>query len=156
MRQDSTSLLETCTRQEEAFQFDRFTREDALQLGLKLHENAKKYGGGVAIEITINGLSVFRYVPEGAGRNNLDWLARKANTVTVFGRSSLGVMAQFEAAGITAADEKLDERAFALGGGGFPLKIRGTGVIGVIAVSGLPHLDDHQLIVDTLRQVLGA
>ena len=86
---DSATLLQACERQEALYQFDRFTREDALKLGLKLHENALKYPQGVAIEITVNGLSVFRYVPEGACLNNIKWLERKARTVTQFEMSSL-------------------------------------------------------------------
>lgn len=151
---DSSVLLQACERQENLYQFDRFTREDALNLGLKLHENAKKYEAGVAIEITINGLSVFRYLPEGTCYHNIEWLERKANTVTQFEMSSLRVMAKFDVAGISYEDEKLDPYAFALGGGGFPLTIRGVGVIGVIAVSGLAHMEDHQLVVDTLAEFI--
>ena len=40
-------------------------------------------------------------------------------------------------------------------GGGFPLTVKNAGVIGTICVSGLPHLEDHKLIVDALEQYLG-
>lgn len=151
---DSSTLLQACERQENMYQFDHFTREDALKLGLKLHENAQKHPIGVAIDITINGLSVFRYIPEGATAHNVAWLNRKINTVTRFEMSSLRVMAKFDVNGLNCENEKIDPDSVALGGGGFPLTIRGTGVVGVIAVSGLPHLDDHQLIVDTLAEFL--
>ena len=36
-----------------------------------------------------------------------------------------------------------------------PLIVRGIGQVGVIAVSGLPHLDDHQVIVETLTEWFG-
>ncbi|WP_087064815.1 heme-binding protein [Intestinibacillus massiliensis] len=151
---DSATLLQACERQEALYQFDRFTREDALKLGLKLHENALKYPQGVAVEITVNGLSVFRYVPEGACLNNIKWLERKARTVTQFEMSSLRTMAQLEVNGEDYVAQKLNPNDYALGGGGFPLTVRGVGVVGVIAVSGLPHLDDHQLIVDTLAEFI--
>ncbi|MGE4548222.1 MAG: heme-degrading domain-containing protein [Intestinibacillus sp.] len=151
---DFSTLLQACERQESLYQFDRFTREDALKLGLKLNENAEKYPEGVAIEITINGLSVFRYLPEGANAHNAAWLNRKINTVTRFEMSSLRLMAKFEVNGLNCESEKIDPDSVALGGGGFPLILRGTGVVGVIAVSGLPHMDDHQLIVDTLAEYI--
>ena len=39
-------------------------------------------------------------------------------------------------------------------GGGFPIALKGTGVIGAVACSGLPHEQDHQLLVDALCAVL--
>lgn len=41
-------------------------------------------------------------------------------------------------------------------GGGFPLTLEGLGCIGAITVSGLPQVEDHDLIVDALEGLLGA
>ena len=114
-------MISMCAEQEEKFQFEHFSREDALKIGLKLHENAKEQP--VAVEITVNGLAVFRYFAEGAKPDSELWLARK-----------------------------LDPNEYAAGGG-FPIRLRGTGVIGSICVSGYPdHVDDHQLIINTLAE----
>ena len=121
--QDYKTMISMCAEQEEKFQFEHFSREDALKIGLKLHENAKEQP--VAVEITVNGLVVFRYFAEGA---------------------------KPEDAGETFADRKLDPNEYAAGGG-FPIRLRGTGVIGSICVSGYPdHVDDHQLIINTLAE----
>ena len=56
--QDYKTMISMCAEQEEKFQFEHFSREDALKIGLKLHENAKEQP--VAVEITVNGLVVFR------------------------------------------------------------------------------------------------
>ena len=59
---------------------------------------------------------------------------------------------KLEDAGETFADRKLDPNEYAAGGG-FPIRLRGTGVIGSICVSGYPdHVDDHQLIINTLEE----
>lgn len=142
-----------CAAQEERFQFASFSRADALALGLRLAEKAEKFEQGVAVRIVMNGLTVFQYVPEGAEINNCIWMDRKVRTVTQFGLSSLRVMAMLEG---DPTEQKLDEKQYALGGGGFPLTLRGTGMIGVITVSGLPHMDDHQLIIDTLTEWFSA
>lgn len=153
---DHKTIIDSCTEQEERFQFFSFSREDALKLGMMLCETSRRYTQGVAIAIEINGLRVFQHVAEGAGRHNVDWLARKVNTVNQFGKSSLRVWAEFEQNGLTMEDERLEPMKFAMCGGGFPLNIRGVGAVGVIAVSGLPHLDDHQVIVDALTEWFSA
>ena len=137
--QDYKTMISMCAEQEEKFQFEHFSREDALKIGLKLHENAKEQP--VAVEITVNGLVVFRYFAEGAKPDS-----------ELMETSSLRFFAELEDAGETFADRKLDPNEYAAGGG-FPIRLRGTGVIGSICVSGYPdHVDDHQLIINTLAE----
>ena len=150
--QDYKTMISMCAEQEEKFQFEHFSREDALKIGLKLHENAKEQP--VAVEITVNGLVVFRYFGEGAKPDSELWLARKRNAVELTEGSSLRMFAEMEAAGQTFADRKLCGDDYAAGGG-FPIALRGTGVIGSICVSGFDdHLDDHQLVINTLAEYL--
>lgn len=150
--QDYKTMISMCAEQEEKFQFEHFSREDALKIGLKLHENAKEQS--VAVEITVNGLVVFRYFAEGAKPDSELWLARKRNAVELTESSSLRMFAEMEAAGQTFADRKLCGDDYAAGGG-FPIALRGTGVIGSICVSGFDdHLDDHQLVINTLAEYL--
>ena len=62
-----------------------------------------------------------------------------------------------EAVGTTFAEAtSLAFPEYAPHGGGFPLRVRGTGVVGVVLVSGLPQQDDHALIVEALEAFLAA
>ena len=71
-------------------------------------------------------------------------------------RSSLRVGEQFRVdGGSFDADARLDPSEYAAHGGAFPLLVRGTGCVGTVAVSGLPQLEDHRLIVAALRAHLG-
>ena len=150
--QDFKTMRDMCAEQEDKFQFERFSRRDALNIGLKLIENAEKQAQPVAVEITVNGLVVFRYFMEGSRPESELWLARKRNAVDLMETSSLRFFAELEDAGETFADRKLDPNEYAAGGG-FPIRLRGTGVIGSICVSGYPdHVDDHQLIINTLAK----
>ena len=79
--QDFKTMRDMCAEQEEKFQFERFSRRDALNIGLKLIENAEKQAQPVAVEITVNGLVVFRYFMEGSRPESELWLARKRNAV---------------------------------------------------------------------------
>lgn len=151
----NAELLAQCERQEELYQFDRFTRNDALKLGLKINENAQDYTDPVAIEITVNGLVVFRYFPEGTIPDSELWLERKRNSVDLMQMSSLHFLAWLEANGESVEGRKLDPNDYAAGGGGFPIRLRGTGVVGSVCVSGMPdHKDDHQLVVDSIADFL--
>jgi uncharacterized protein (UPF0303 family) len=72
-----------------------------------------------------------------------------------YGRSSLRVGEEFRAQGGSFdTDSRLDPHLFAAHGGAFPILLRGTGCIGTVAVSGLPQLQDHQFVVETLDSFL--
>ncbi len=43
---------------------------------------------------------------------------------------------------------------YTLAGGSFPIRVRGAGVIGAITVSGLSSDEDHQMVVDGIRNYL--
>lgn len=38
--------------------------------------------------------------------------------------------------------------------GSFPVRVRGAGVVAAVTVSGLSSDDDHQLVVDSIREFL--
>ncbi|HIY54004.1 MAG TPA: heme-binding protein [Candidatus Agathobaculum merdavium] len=149
--QEKDTLLAQCEREEERLQFTSFSRADALALGLRLVEDAKAFPDPVAVEITVNGLVVFRYFPDGARLDSELWLARKRRSVELMDMSSLHFLAWLEANGETLESRKLPADDYAAGGGGFPIRVRGTGMIGSVCVSGLPdHRDDHRLVTGAL------
>lgn len=145
-------IFDLCLRQETDYAFDKFLKEDALKLGIILGEKAKKHNQGVAIEIMVNGVVWFSHCQEGAGKENFAWIRRKRNVVELTGMSTLRHRVMMEKDGITLVDRKLEPNDYAEFGGGFPLNINGVGMIGSICISGLPHLDDHQVIVDSLKE----
>ncbi len=49
----------------------------------------------------------------------------------------------------------LDPALFAAHGGAFPINIVGVGLVGTVAVSGLPQADDHAMVVAVLTEFLG-
>lgn len=97
-------------------------------------------------------------------------MRRKRNTVLRFGASSWLMRCKMLAATAAAADV---EAAFvkkyalpssnggsvaddyAIHGGGFPVRVKGVeGVVGVIVVSGLKQEDDHQVIVEVVKDFI--
>ena len=152
---DAKTNYEAVLKQEQTLQFDAFSRDAAWDIGHLLLENAKKYPDPLAVEITVNGLVVFRFFSEGTVLNSHYWMIAKRNSVELWNMSSLRVRYFFDMTGETFAGHTIDPNNYAKVGGGFPINLRGTGMIGTICVSGLPnHVDDHQLIVDTLTGYL--
>lgn len=142
--------------EEAELRFDQFNRSDALALGLRLIELARDYPEPVAVEITVNGLVVFRHFTDGSLADSELWLDRKRRTVNMFAMSSLRFMYRLEMYGQTLEDRKLDPNEYAAGGGGFPIVLRNAGLIGSICVSGMAHTDDHKVIVDAIKSYRGS
>ncbi|RKL68358.1 hypothetical protein CR203_07715 [Salipaludibacillus neizhouensis] len=152
---NSKDNYEELAIQEKNLEFERFSRNDALAIGLTINEKAKKFSDPITIEITLNGLVIFRYFSEGAVLDSELWLVRKRNSVNLMSMSSLRFKYWLEVAGKTLEGRNLNASDYAAGGGGFPINLKGTGLVGSICVSGLAnHLDDHQLIVDAISEFL--
>jgi len=92
----------------------------------------------------------------GSTGSNTDWARRKRNVVKMFLKSTYRMMLeQGGESALFAERYGLSASEYVLAGGGFPIHIKGVGVIGVIAVSGLPQRQDHAIIVDALCDHLG-
>ncbi|MDO4173897.1 MAG: heme-binding protein [Eubacteriales bacterium] len=143
------------TELEQELTFSSFSRADALRLGLLIYEISSGYPEGpLATEITINGLVVYRYFQEGALPDSELWLERKRNAVDLMHMGSLRFGCLLEETGETLESRKLNPDDYAPGGGGMPIILDGTGVIGSVCVSGQPnHLDDQAIVVAALQRL---
>jgi uncharacterized protein (UPF0303 family) len=142
--------------QEAALQFDQFGAEMAWTIGCKLRERALRLGKGMTFQVQIAGRVLFEAATDGASGGQADWVRRKRNTVMRFGRSSYAVGLQLELDGQTMeARHGLALADYAAHGGGFPIVLRGTGLVGTVVASGLPQREDHALVVAVLGEALG-
>ena len=88
----------------------------------------------------------------GATPDNPDWTRRKRAVALRFHRSSLAMRLECEQHGWDFSKRfRLPETDYAASGGGFPIIVRGAGVIGAVAVSGLRDVEDHLLAVAALK-----
>jgi uncharacterized protein (UPF0303 family) len=152
---DSFPPLATITAQEVELRFDAFDNDTAWALGVALVETARAEGAPVAISVRRNGQRLFHAALPGTSADNDAWLERKSRVVDRFGRSSLRVGEEARGAGTTFEEQmRLDPDRYAAHGGAFPITVRGVGVGGTVAVSGLPQVADHELVVRVLRAFL--
>ena len=130
---------------------------DAVDIGSRALALARERDLAVTIEVRRAGRVVFRAALPGTGPDNDDWVARKARVVERFGHATLYERVRHEEAGTSFAERTgLPESEYAAHGGGVPLSVVGTGVVGVLLVSGLPQVADHELCVEVLEAHLAA
>ena len=162
-KKEIKDIIEIVKKQEKKLRFDKFSNDDAYELGKFMVDKIKKDGIEMAVQIKrVNGNTLFSYFSEGTNLMNEKWMRRKFNTVVANETSSYLQWAYSELGGhatdaINAVNLLgLDEMDYVLCGGGFPIKLRTGEMVGVILASNLPHAKDHQFIVDGLEGYLKA
>lgn len=151
----ASEMIEIIKHQEEMLKFDSFNESVALELGLACINEAKELNVPISIEITMNNSTLFYYRSEGTSEHNRDWLRRKTNAVNKLDMSSLQLYYYLiDAKRQLKEDMYLDPMDYAACGGGFPIRIKGIGLVGSISYSALPHIDDHEFVVKVLSKFL--
>jgi len=138
--------------QEELYTFDSFTQSDALRLGKLMLAVSEEYGLTSGVEIVLNDMTVFKQMPEGTSRLNDAWMNKKVQTVLLTGWSTMRLWAMHEMIGQKRAGNMLPNEDYVMCGGGFPIRVKGAGVIGAIACSGPGDQNEHELIIEALKR----
>ena len=134
----------------------RFDYNVAWRLGCLLQADAAAAALPVAITVAHGSDVVFSLLMPGATLDNTAWAARKRAVAHRFHRSSLSIRLEAEAAGFDFNKVfRLPPEDYVASGGGVPLILRGGTLIGTVAVSGLPDVEDHVMVVNALRNLLG-
>lgn len=150
----TAEMLEVLRLQEAELVFEKFDAADAWEIARLLCQAMSGEPKPVALQAVLDGFTVLRYYPPATGPINEFWMGKKYNTVSRTGTSSLRAAAELALSGREPVSWELDEERFALCGGGFPIYVRGKGMVGVYCVSGLPHLEDHRLLTTAISQYL--
>lgn len=148
------NLLKQLIAEQGRLQFAHFDFDDAYTIGLDLVETARKAKPKITIDIAVNGQQLFHAAMPGSPDND-QWVVRKNRVVGRLFMSSYYIAKLLEDKGKSIEEVYgLPARDFAASGGAVPVTVKGSGVIGTITVSGLPHQDDHAMVVDAIRRHL--
>jgi len=138
-------------RQEETLVFPAFDEAVAFKIGSAIRDRALAENLPVIVDIRLWDRPLFYAAMPGSNASNPDWARRKINVVRRYLRSTYRLVLEQQRPDRTfKVGEGLDISDYVLAGGGFPVTVKGAGVIGVIAVSGLPEREDHGVVVDAL------
>lgn len=144
--------VEELRKQEERYQFAVFNHQSAFDLAMTILEKYKiRIAGremkeGLGIRIRIGELVVFQYLMD--KKDEDEWLRKKERVVWASGIGSMLAAALHQQDGRYA--ELADYSTYCLGCGGFPIKVNGE-LIGSVCVSGMPDLEDHDLLIEALE-----
>ncbi|KAJ6438823.1 hypothetical protein O9K51_08224 [Purpureocillium lavendulum] len=152
----------------EGFTLTSFTASDAWELGHLLHARLLPFAQQqqqasrpalISISLASDPTSPVFQASTGSGitADNGTWVARKRAAVLRFGVSSWLLGRKFAGDERAFADKYAlgPERAgaYAIHGGGVPLRVRGVeGVVAVVVVSGLKDFEDHGVVAEVVRK----
>lgn len=157
MAEDLSQELKRAEAEERELVLESFDHDDALTLGLALVEKARARNLPIAVDIERCGQRLFHAALPGSAPDNAAWIERKKRLVNRTFKSSYATGLKLRIEQRTLAQALfLDEQEYAPHGGCVPVVVRGVGFVGTVTVSGLPQRDDHQLVVEALREHLAA
>src|SRR5262245_47855114 len=142
--------------QEAKLVFQSFDEATAFAIGAAIRERGLKDRLPIIVDIRTWDRPLFYAALPGSTADNANWARRKRNVVQTFLKSTYRMVLEQDRPDRTfKPGTGLDSADYVLAGGGFPVTVKGAGVIGVIAVSGLPEREDHGIVVETIAKHLG-
>ncbi len=142
-------------RQEELLQFSKFDEAEAWALGAHMRQQAINKKLPLVIDIRVAGRKLFHAALPGTSPDNGEWVERKINVVMRYHKSSYRVGRELQDRGMSLDESRgVNPLAMAAAGGGFPITVKGVGVVGAVTVSGIPQRDDHQFVATCIADHL--
>ena len=150
---DDIALIQ---KQEETLVFPAFDEAVAFKVGAAIRERALAEKLPIIVDIRLWDRPLFYAALPGSNASNPDWARRKINVVKRYLKSTYRLVLEQQSPDRTfKVGEGLDIADYVLAGGGFPITVKGAGVIGAITVSGLPEREDHGVVVAAICECLG-
>ena len=148
-------IMNSLLEQEKSLQFAAFDENTAWELGAAIVAEAKARELPIAVDIRRGERQLFHASLSGASLNNDRWMERKIRTVNLVGHSSYYVNRLLESLSKTIAEKYfVSPLEYAAAGGCFPIIVKGTGMVGTAAVSGLTQEEDHQLVMECIAALI--
>lgn len=139
--------------QDAAGELESFSSDDAIDLGARATTLARARGMPVTIEVWRGARLAYRAALAGSTADNDAWLERKFRVTRRFEMSTMAVRVLYEEQGRTFNEATmLPATEYAAHGGSIPIRVRGTGMVGLFGVSGLPQVQDHEFLVEVLAE----
>lgn len=140
--------------QEQDLVLDKFDEDVAFALGGAIRDRALAEDLSLVVDIRTWDRQMFFAATAGTSADNAEWVRRKINTVRRFQRPSYRLVLERGEAPFPP-QSGADVADYVIAGGGFPIRVKGAGIIGCLTISGLPGRLDHGVAVAALCDHLG-
>jgi len=141
-------------KEESLLQLPSLSSSDALTIGDIATTLGKKKKLPIAIDVRIGNWVVYHACLEGSKPDNDLWIERKVAVVSLKQHSTMYERVSAEERGVDWHKENnLQQETHAVHGGAIPL-ITHEGFKGVLAISGLPQVEDHLFAMEVLTEFL--
>ena len=150
------SDLKLVAEQEDKLVFERFDEDIAFALGASVREAAKALGKGIAVGVYLWDRTLFYGATAGASEGNRGWVERKAKLTKLTMKSSYRiVLERGDKPRMLEPGWAIEPTEYAIAGGAFPILVKGIGVVGAAAASGLDERSDHEIVRAAIARLLG-
>lgn len=141
-------------KQEQELVLAEFDEAVAFKLGSAIRDRALAEGLSLVVDIRTWDRQMFFAATAGTSADNAEWVRRKINSVRRFQRASYRLVLE-RGEGPFSPQSGADPADYVIAGGGFPIRVKGAGIIGCLTISGLPGRSDHGVAVAALCDHLG-
>ena len=129
--------------------------KDAVEIGEIAVQIARSESLAISIEVRLGEWTVFHTALPGAKPDQPSWIARKARVVLATGHSTMLERVKAEESEIDWYQTYgMPEESHAIHGGGLALNVAGTGLVGILLISGLPQVEDHLFGIRVITEFL--
>ena len=129
--------------------------KDAVEIGEIAVQIARSESLAISIEVRLGEWTVFHTALPGAKPDQPSWIARKARVVLATGHSTMLERVKAEESEIDWYEKYgAPEESHAIHGGGLALNVAGTGLVGILLISGLPQVEDHLFGIRVITEFL--
>ncbi len=149
--------IESVIEQERDLELNYFNQDVAWQLGSTIKQLAEQKGASISIEVYGFGQTLFQFCMSGSSADQLDWIRRKRNAVMYYGHSTYYLSLYNDSKQrVFETQPHIDPNEYCAHGGSFPIRIKGSGLVGAVTASGLASVEDHELVTQALSLALNA
>lgn len=146
-----TYSKESTLRDEATLSAFQWNRELLVEFGNQLAKFGKSNNWPLAIAVYLEEVRIFQQFLDGTSATNEIWIQRKLNTVRATHHSTLFTRAVMDQGAYQELNLKNHFGELAICGGGIPIHSKDE-IYAVVIVSGLPHEEDHNLIMSEFEK----
>lgn len=144
--------MNKCLYEEQQYEFTTFNAETAFKIGNYAINYCKEQKIAVCIDIYAYSKTLFHFCFDECSMNNEEWIRKKRNAVLYFQHSTKFLaLKNKNDASLLISKYGLSNHDYCITPGGFPIKLKGCGIIGAICISGLTPEEDHELLMKLLQ-----